>query len=525
MIFNEKYGNILLETLPERLLVTFLIQQIYLLGIVFGTIPQREGEVEMKKSSKLLAILLTLVMVASALTACGGEKKAKETTQQKESTKTEEKKEETSNDQSASNEEEKVDEIYYLNFKPEIAEVYNQIAADYEAETGIKVKVVTAASGTYEQTLKSEVAKSDPPTIFQINGPVGYESWKDYCLDLKDTKLYSYLSDKSLAVTSGDGVYGIPYVVEGYGIIYNNAIMEKYFALPDKATDITSMEQVNNFATLKAVVEDMTAHADALEIKGVFASTSLGAGEQWRWQTHLANMPLFYEFNDNTAYDNSILAGLAANEIEFKYADNYRNIFDLYVNNSSTQKGLLGSKTVNDSMAEFALGQAAMVQNGNWAWSQINGVDGNVVAAEDIKFLPIYTGVTGEEKQGLCVGTENYFAINSKVSPAKQQASIDFLEWLFSSEKGKDYVTNQLGFIAPFTTFEEDEKPVDPLAREVLAWMEKDVESVTWTIAAFPSEDFKNYFGDALLEYVQGGKTWDEVVTIVKDSWKSERAK
>jgi raffinose/stachyose/melibiose transport system substrate-binding protein len=416
-------------------------------------------------------------------------------------------------------------EIYFLNFKPEIAAVYEKIAKDYEAETGVKVKIVTAASGTYETTLKSEISKSDAPTIFQINGPVGYESWKDYILDLKDTKLNSYLTDKDLAVTSGDGVYGIPYVVEGYGIIYNDAIMKKYFALADKAVSISSTAEINNFATLKAVTEDMTAKKDQLGIKGVFASTSLGAGEQWRWQTHLANIPLYYEFKDNTAFDNTILAGLAADEISFKYGDKYKNIFDLYINNSVTKGSLLGSKTVTDSMAEFALGQAAMVQNGNWAWSQINEVDGNVVKADDIKFMPIFTGMADEEKQGLAIGTENYFSINSKVSVKKQEASIAFLEWLFSSDKGKSYVTNDLGFIAPFNTFKDNEKPADPLAKEVLAWMSKDVSSVVWTFAAFPSEEFKNYFGDALLEYAQGKKTWDEVSTIVKDSWKSERAK
>jgi raffinose/stachyose/melibiose transport system substrate-binding protein len=177
-------------------------------------------------------------------------------------------------------------------------------------------------------------------------------------------------------------------------------------------------------------------------------------------------------------------------------------------------------------MAEFALGKVAMVQNGNWAWSQIASVEGNTVKSEDIRFMPIYTGVAGEDKQGLCIGTENYFSINSKVSKEKQDASIAFLEWLFSSEKGKAYVTKDLGFIAPFSTFEEDEKPADPLAKEVLAWMEKEgVTSVAWTFAAFPSEDFKNYFGDALLEYVQGSKTWEDVAQIVKDSWKSEKSK
>jgi raffinose/stachyose/melibiose transport system substrate-binding protein len=344
-------------------------------------------------------------------------------------------------------------------------------------------------------------------------------------LDLKDTKLYSYLSDKSLAVTEGEGVYGIPYVVEGYGIIYNDAIMKKYFALPDKAVSISSTTEINNYDTLKAVVEDMTAKKDQLGIKGVFASTSLAAGEQWRWQTHLANLPLYYEFKDNTEFDNTVLAGLASKEVEFKYNDKFKNIFDLYIKNSVTKESLLGSKSVADSMAEFALGNAAMVQNGNWAWSQINDVDGNVVKADEIKFLPIYTGMEGEEKQGLAVGTENYFAINSKASAENQQASIAFLEWLFSSEKGKAYVTNDLGFIAPFNTFEESEKPADPLAKEVSAWMEKDLTSVAWTFAAFPSEEFKNVFGDALLQYAQGNKTWDEVVTIFKDTWKAEKAK
>lgn len=463
----------------------------------------------MNKLKKMLGIMLVFTLVTVLAAACGksdnsaaGENGAK--------------------GEGASN---GAKEIYFLNFKPEIAEVYEKIAKDYEAETGVKVKVVTAASGTYETKLKSEISKKDAPTIFQINGPVGYQAWKDYTLDLKESKLYSYLSDPSLAVTSDGGVYGIPYVVEGYGIIYNDAIMQKYFALPDKAVSISSASEINNFATLKAVVEDMTAKKDQIGIKGVFASTSLGAGEQWRWQTHLANLPLYYEFKDNTEFDNTVLAGLAANEVQFKYADNFKNIFDLYTNNSVTKGALLGGKSVADSMAEFALGQAAMVQNGNWAWGQINEVGGNVVKAEDIKFLPIYTGVSGEEKQGLAIGTENYLAINSKVSPEKQQASIDFLEWLFTSDKGKAYVTQELGFIAPFNTFNENEKPADPLAKEVMSWMEKDVTSVPWTFAAFPSEEFKNQFGDALLQYVQGNQSWDEVVKVFTESWKAEKAK
>ena len=102
--------------------------------------------------------------------------------------------------------------VYYLNFKPEVEDVWNKIAEDYTAETGVPVKVVTAASGNYESTLKAEITKADAPTLFQINGPIGYLNWKDYTKDLKDTEIYAHLVNKELAVTEGEGVYGIPYV-------------------------------------------------------------------------------------------------------------------------------------------------------------------------------------------------------------------------------------------------------------------------------------------------------------------------
>lgn len=406
-------------------------------------------------------------------------------------------------------------EVYYLNFKPEVADIWTELAEKYTEETGVPMKVQTAAAGTYEQTLKSEVAKKTPPTLFQINGPIGYKSWQKYCLDLKDTKLFSQLIDPTMAVTDGDGVYGIPYVVEGYGIIFNDAIMQKYFALD--GAKAKSTEEINNFATLKAVVEDMTAKKADLGIEGVFSSTSFAPGEDWRWQTHLANLPIYYEFKDDNVTDKD--------EVDFKYADNFKNIFDLYLNNSVTDPKMVGAKTVEDSMAEFALGKTAMVQNGNWGWSQVAGVEGNTVKETDVKFLPVYTGMDGEEKQGLAIGTENFFSINSQASKENQDASIAFLEWLFNSPTGKDYVTNKLGFIAPFSTFADGEKPTDPLAQEIDKYMNNaDLYSVSWNFTSFPSQTFKDNFGASLLQYAQGGKEWTQVVDDMKTEWKNEKA-
>ncbi len=416
-------------------------------------------------------------------------------------------------------------EVYFLNFKPESAEIYKQIAKDYEKEKGVKVKVVTAAANTYEQTLKSEIAKSSAPTIFQVNGPVGYETWKEYCLDIKDSKLYSYLSDDSLAIKDKKGgVYALAYVVEGYGIIYNEEITDKYFELADKKATVSSMSEIKNFSQLKTLAEDMTAHKSQLGIEGVFASTSLASGEDWRWQTHLMNVPLYYEFKESEDYDDPTIAGLNSKEIAFRYSDEFRNTFDLYTNNSLTDKKILGSKSTADSMAEFAQGKVAFVQNGNWAWSQISGVKGNTVKKDKIKFLPVYTGIKGEESQGLCIGTENYIAVNKYASKEQQQASLDFLDWLFSSDTGKKYVTEKLKFITPFNTFSDDELPDDPLAKEVVRYMRDDsVKTVPWIFTSFPSENFKTEVGNALLEYVQGTKTFDDVKKTVIDKWKSER--
>ena len=440
------------------------------------------------KMKKVTATMLAAVMAAGMLTGCGG-----------------------SGDSAKKDDE---PSVYYLNFKPEVAEVWETLAEKYSEETGVKVKVKTAASGQYEQTLKSEIAKTDAPTLFQINGPTGYNAWKDYCMDLKDTELYGMLLDDNLAIKDGDGVYGVPYLEEGYGIIYNEEIMDKYFALD--GAKAKSMDEINNFDKLKEVAEDMTAKKDELGIEGVFASTSFAPGEDWRWQTHLMNLPIHYEYQDAGVTDEE--------EITFKYNENFKNIFDLYINNSCVEPAMVGSKSVDDSMAEFALGKAAMVQNGNWAWGQISQVEGNVVKEDKIKFLPIYTGVDGEEKQGICIGTENYFCVNSQASEADQQASLEFVKWVFGSDEGKKMVTNDLGFITPFNTFSDDEVPSDPLAKEVIRYMaDENLETVSWDFLTFPSQTFKDNLGASLLEYATGNQDWDTLVETAIEDWKVEK--
>lgn len=406
--------------------------------------------------------------------------------------------------------------VYFLNFKPEAEAAFKTIAEAYKAKTGVTVKVVTAASGTYEQTLQSEVAKSDAPTIFNINGPVGLATWKDYALDLSDTDFVKALTDSSMALTDDSGtVYGSPLATEGYGLIYNGAILDKYFATD--GAKATSVDEIKGFDKLKEVVEDMQAKKADLGIDGVFASTSLAPGEDWRWQTHLANYPVYYEFRDKKVTDTP--------DLELTYSDNYKDIFDLYINNSTIAPSETSAKTVSDSMAEFALGKAAFVQNGNWAWSQISEVEGNTVKEEDIHFMPIYVGVEGEDKSGIALGTENYLSVNSQVSEASQKASIDFLNWLFTDAEGAKLLTdNSVVSMAPYSAF-ADLAPADPLGKEVVDYMSNsELYPINWVFQTFPSQDFKDQLGQHLAQYAAGSEDWDAVKDYFVSEWKAEKS-
>ena len=443
---------------------------------------------ERKRMKKTLTILLIALLAVSSVFAQGGNESAGKT------------------------------EVYFLNFKPEIADVYTSVVepAFEAAYPQYDLKVVTAASNQYQQTLRSELTKSAPPTIFQVNGPVGIAENVTTVAPLQDTDFYNLLADKGMALSLDGNVVAVPYAVEGYGIIYNDAIMRKYFALPDKAVSISSAEEITDFETLKAVVEDMSKHLDELGIQGVFAATSFAPGSEWRWTTHLVNPAIWAEFGD-------LATAQEAATFEFQATENFKNLFDLYLNNSATSKGLVGSMADADSMAQFALGQCAMVQNGNWAAAQILGTQGNVVSDEDIKFLPLYMGLDGEENYGICIGTENYLAFNKNASAEALEGADTFLTWLYSSEEGKQIVTKDLMFITPFSSFSPEEVPNDPLARQVNIWMNKDgVSSIPWVFGGIPSEQWKADFAQAMLEYINGNYTWDQVTQTAIEAWARE---
>ncbi|MDY3762853.1 MAG: ABC transporter substrate-binding protein [Candidatus Ventricola sp.] len=390
--------------------------------------------------------------------------------------------------------------VYYLNFKPEQDAQWQELAKIYTEKTGVPVTVVTAASGEYETTLMSEIEKTDAPTLFQVNGPVGLANWTDYCYDLAGTDLVKHLTSDAFALKEGDAVKGVAYVVETYGIIANTKLLEK---AGYTVADIT------NFETLKKVADDIQARKAELGLDGAFTSAGMDGSSDWRFKTHLANMPIYYEYKADGIGSTGAIKGT--------YLDNYKAIWDLYITDATCEPALLASKTGNDAVAEFVGEKAVFYQNGTWAWNDVKDL-----GAENLTMLPIYIGVEGEENQGLCTGTENYWCVNGEADQEDIDATIAFLEWVITSDEGRKSMSQDMGFVVPFDTFTGEYASANPLVAVDAALTAEGKTPVSWNFTTMPSEEWKNGVGSALTAYAAGTGDWNGVVTAFVDGWKTE---
>ena len=425
---------------------------------------------------KFLAMLLALVMALS-LVACG---------EKKDDTK-------TKGGDTATG------KVYYLNFKPEQDQDWQDLAKAYTEETGVPVTVLTAASGTYEEKLTSEIAKTDAPTLFQVNGPVGLANWKDYCYDLKDSQIYGELTSDSFALKDGDAVAGIGYVIESYGLIANKTLLKKAGY---------TVEDIQSFDDLKKVAEDITARKDELGF-AAFTSAGMDGSSDWRFKTHLANLPIYFEYQADGINSTDAIKGT--------YLDNYKAIFDLYINNSTCAPADLSGKTGTDSENEFLNGKAVFFQNGSWEYSALSAK----YSDDEMTMIPIYIGVGDEANQGLCTGTENYWCVNKDAAPEDIQATLDFMYWCVTSDKGTQAMANDMGFVIPFKKAAESPNLFVKVDKELTA---AGKTPVSWNFTTMPSEQWKNDVGSALTAYAAGTGDWEAVKTAFVDGWAKEAA-
>ncbi len=388
--------------------------------------------------------------------------------------------------------------VYWLNFKPESDGVLQEVAKMYTDKTGVPVKVVTAASGTYSQTLNSEMDKSAPPTLFIIGNQAAVKDWKDYAVDLKDTAIAKELTTDEYTLYDDEGhLVSISYCYECYGIIVNPDLIEKAGH---------KVEDIKNFESLKTVVEDI--HARAAELGfDAFSSSDMDDSSSWRFTGHMANLEYYYEQEGEVWKE-------CPPSITGKYMDNYKMLYDLCINNSLTDPKEL-SVGGHDPLNEFKTGKAAFYVNGSWAFSGESGV---ADAVPNATMIPYYCGVPGEEKAGLNVGTENYWAINSKASEADQKATMDFMMWCVTDPDASRKLVDTFGVMP----YKQAAKSTNGFLAAAEQYSADGCYSMNAATNFQPNVDeYRKAIVSALNAYNadQSDANWEQVRTAFVDGW------
>ncbi len=396
--------------------------------------------------------------------------------------------------------------VYYLNFKPEADQAWQDLAKVYTEQTGVEVKVVTAASGTYSDTLNSQMGNADSaPTIFNIGNASGITDWDDYALDLTDTAVFGERINDDYVLCNAEGTpKALGYCYESFGIIVNTALLEQAGH---------SLDEITNFDSLKAVADDIHARAGELGFDA-FSAPGMDGSSSWRYSGHLANVPLYYEYKDKGLNVGSLPA-----EIEGTYLDNFRKIWDLYITDTAADPTSLSTGTGDQSEAEFGEGKAVFYQNGDWEYANLTGNFGMDPA--NLAMIPIYCGVDGEENAGLNSGTENCWAINSQAAPEDIQASEDFLYWVVTSEEGTNMLAEQFSGI-PF----KNAKPsINVFGADASEYAAAGKYTLFWAFNDTPNVDsWRATVVTALTAYSADPTdgNWDKVVEAFVDGWAYE---
>ena len=142
-----------------------------------------------------------------------------------------------------------------------------------------------------------------------------------------------------------------------------------------------TLDDIKSFDDLKKVADDIQARKDEIGVKGAFTSAGMDGSSDWRFKTHLANLPIYYEYKADGIDDTEAIKGT--------YLDQYKNVFDLYITDSTCDGSELSAKTADDSRNEFVNGDAVFYQNGSWEYAEL----AKTYSDDELAMIPIYFGV------------------------------------------------------------------------------------------------------------------------------------
>jgi len=399
--------------------------------------------------------------------------------------------------------------------------LWQALAADYQNLTGVTVNVHSPTAGSEALSELRDALEGDhAPGLFVFQNPREHRVWHEHAHDLSGTDAYQRLTDRNLALVAGEEeiVVGLPLGIEAFGIIYNSTVMDAYFALDERETDFDSIADVNTHAELAALVRDMHLHLEELGIDGVFAAPAFGEGESTAWGTRLLSIPVGHEIKTR----NLDVTGDEINELNLNYHAGWRGFHELHFEHATTREGL-ENRTYANAADEFATGRAAMILGSTDFVGYLNAA--GTIDADDIAFLPVFMNIPNATRQGLAFETVHYAAINGRADEEQLRAAEDFLDWLVTSERGMEFLVNQLNVIAPYDSVIEGMEPQNPLAVSAIYWLQNEnVENViTHSHLAYDAEFRDEVVGAGMHAVARGERAWDNFVEDIRERWAEHR--
>ncbi|PBB04794.1 ABC transporter substrate-binding protein [Salimicrobium humidisoli] len=387
-----------------------------------------------------------------------------------------------------------------FQFKVEFKDQFEELVSMYEEENpDVNINVKTVGGGNdYGASLKTSFSSGEEPDIFNVGGPTDVDEYEEYLADVSDTKAAEAALEGTLnGVSRDDQVLGLPFNQEGYGLLYNKKVFE------EAGIDASSIKTMED---LKGAVETLNSNKEELGIKAPFA---FPGKEKWVMGNHLANAYLADEFNHD------VMEAYEAETVEFAMGDQMKEFTDLQSENSI--QPVLSLDYSQQVEEHFSLGNVAMIQQGNWVYNTIESMD-QEFAENNVGLLPI--PVEGYEGS-IPVGVPYYWVVNKQSEDEVVQASKDFLDWMYTSDKGKKFVTEEFKFIPAYEGY-EDQEIADPISQEIYNYA-KEGNTLGWVFLGAPTAWTEDALGVAMQEYLAGDITWEEVEKQATDAWEEAR--
>ncbi|HSP22356.1 MAG TPA: ABC transporter substrate-binding protein [Planococcus sp. (in: firmicutes)] len=373
------------------------------------------------------------------------------------------------------------EKITIFQTKVEISDQLEAAAETYTEETGVEVEVIGTTGDDYLQQLQIRLNNGTGPSIMSVQNSTVAESLKSYVYDLSDEEFVSNIAP-NMALELDEKVVGIPYGVEGFGLVYNK--------------DLVNPEDIKDYESFNSTLEKFKSE----DINGLGLSS-----EAYFLIGHISNYPFSLQEDPEAFMD-----GLTSGDVTMAETEEFLKFGEFMESIRANTTSPLGV-TYDQQVGDFAAGKTAMIHQGNWASSLLADFEVDF----EIGMAPF--PLEGNDKQAVGVGAN--WAVNSEKEPEEIEAAVDFLDWLHTSETGKKIIVEEFGFIPAMTNIEAND--LDPLSQAVFE-ASNSGETIAWSHNYFPANLVPNDFAPATEEFFANEDiTGDEFIANLDAAWQN----